>query len=485
MFAPAHHAATRFVVPVRRELAVRTVFNLLGPTNPAGATRQLIGVSDPAFQETVAGALALLGVEHALVVSSEDGLDEISTSAATTVIEVIDGELRRFTLVPADVGIELAPRDYDGGTPEQNAVVTRAILAGEVGPRAELALINAGAAVYVGAGADSIGEGVEAARTALAEGAAARALEGYVAASRRHAPAEATMSVSTILDEILARTRSDVEQRMQKLPRGGADARGQLLSTPSWLAFAGAAAPGIAVIAEFKRRSPSAGPLRENPDVREMVMAYERGGASALSILTDGPHFGGSLEDLRTAREASTLPVLRKDFIVHPYQVHEARAAGADAVLLIVAALPAPRLSGLCTRRSRAGAGRAGGGARLPRSSKRRLPSQADLIGINNRDLRDFSVDVQRTLAAACGYSGGHGGRLGVGDLPPPSSSRDLREEGVQGVLVGESRCAPPIQSRRCASCVGLALRSRPPALRNRPPGNDPSCFSDRPPKPV
>ncbi len=193
MFAPAHHAATRFVVPVRRELAVRTVFNLLGPlTNPAGATRQLIGVSDPAFQETVAGALALLGVEHALVVCSEDGLDEISTSAATNVIEVIGGELRRFTLVPADVGIGLAPRDYEGGTPEQNAVVTQAILAGEAGPRAELALINAGAAVYVGGGADSIAEGVEAARTALAEGAAAGALEGYVEASCRHAPAEAT-----------------------------------------------------------------------------------------------------------------------------------------------------------------------------------------------------------------------------------------------------------------------------------------------------
>jgi anthranilate phosphoribosyltransferase len=192
MFAPAHHAATRFVVPVRRELAVRTVFNLLGPlTNPAGATRQLIGVSDAAFQETVAGALALLGVERALVVCSEDGLDEISTSAATTVIEVVDGALRRFTLVPADVGIELAPRDYDGGTPEQNAAVTRAILAGEPGSRADLALINAGAAVYVAGGADSIVEGVEAARTALAEGAAARALEGYVQASRRHAPVEA------------------------------------------------------------------------------------------------------------------------------------------------------------------------------------------------------------------------------------------------------------------------------------------------------
>jgi anthranilate phosphoribosyltransferase len=192
MFAPAHHAATRFVVPVRRDLAVRTVFNLLGPlTNPAGASRQLIGVSDPAFQETVAGALALLGVERALVVSSEDGLDEISTSAATRAIEVSGGELRAFTLAPADVGIELAPRDYAGGTPEQNAAVTRAILEGESGPRADLALINAGAAIYVGAGADSIAEGVEAARAALAEGAAARALEGYVQASRRHAPVEA------------------------------------------------------------------------------------------------------------------------------------------------------------------------------------------------------------------------------------------------------------------------------------------------------
>jgi len=192
MFAPAHHAATRFVVPVRHELAVRTVFNLLGPlTNPAGARRQLIGVSDPIFKERVAGALALLGVELALVVSSEDGLDEISTSAATRVIEVRDGELRAYTLTPGDVGIERAPRDYEGGTPAQNAEVTRAILAGEAGSRTDLAVINAGAAIYVGGRADSIAEGVEAARAALAEGAAARALEGYVAASRRHAPVEA------------------------------------------------------------------------------------------------------------------------------------------------------------------------------------------------------------------------------------------------------------------------------------------------------
>jgi anthranilate phosphoribosyltransferase len=193
MFAPAHHQATRFVIPVRRELAVRTVFNLLGPlTNPAGASRQLIGVSDPAFLETVAGALALLGVEHALVVSSEDGLDEISTSAATRVIEVRgDGELRAYTLTPEEVGIARAPRDYEGGAPEHNAQITRAILEGETGPRTDLALINAGAAIYVAGAATGIAEGVELARTALAQGDAARALESYVAASRRHAPAGA------------------------------------------------------------------------------------------------------------------------------------------------------------------------------------------------------------------------------------------------------------------------------------------------------
>ncbi len=104
MFAPAHHQATRYVIPVRRQLAVRTIFNFLGPlTNPAGATRQLIGVSDPAYLETMAGALARLGTEHALLVTGEDGVDELSISAPTTVVEVIGGELRRYTVTPEEL----------------------------------------------------------------------------------------------------------------------------------------------------------------------------------------------------------------------------------------------------------------------------------------------------------------------------------------------------------------------------------------------
>ncbi|HTA12415.1 MAG TPA: anthranilate phosphoribosyltransferase [Solirubrobacteraceae bacterium] len=216
MFAPAHHQATRFVVPVRHELAVRTIFNLLGPlTNPAGARRQLIGVSDVSYLERIAGALALLGVDRALVVAGEDGLDEVSASAPTTVAEINGDEIRHYVLTPGELGLESsgeapAPPAPDGGTPEQNAAVTRAILrsAGDAGtgsgeaaggsvgaqmtgapaPGEALALANAGAAIYVSGRVDSIAEGVSAARAALADGGAASALERYVQASHRHAP---------------------------------------------------------------------------------------------------------------------------------------------------------------------------------------------------------------------------------------------------------------------------------------------------------
>jgi anthranilate phosphoribosyltransferase len=189
MFAPAHHQATRFVVPVRRELSVRTIFNLLGPlTNPAGAQRQLIGVSEMAFLDTVAGALEQLGTERALVVCGEDGLDEISITAATRVAEVGGGEIRHYTLTPEELGLKLAPAsaldgELAGGSPQHNAEVTRAILDGQPGPASDLAVINAAGAIYTAGVADSVAEGVTAARAAIADGAALAALERYIAAT--------------------------------------------------------------------------------------------------------------------------------------------------------------------------------------------------------------------------------------------------------------------------------------------------------------
>jgi anthranilate phosphoribosyltransferase len=191
MFAPAHHQATRFVVPVRKELAVRTIFNFLGPlTNPAGATRQLIGVSDAGYLDVMAGALARLGAKRALVVSSRDGLDEMSTSASTQVVEVTGGgSLERYEVAPEDVGLErAAPEALAGGTPERNAEVTRSVFAGDASAERDLALFNAGAAIYAGGGSDDLTGGVEAARQAVDSGAAATTLERFVVRTQELAP---------------------------------------------------------------------------------------------------------------------------------------------------------------------------------------------------------------------------------------------------------------------------------------------------------
>ena len=182
MFAPTHHAATRHVIPVRKQLAVRTIFNFLGPlTNPAGVTRQLTGVADRRYLETIAGAFAQLGAEHVLVVSSDDGLDEFSTAAPSLVFEVRDGEVGQFTVRAADVGLDAATYDdLRGGTPEVNAEIARRILAGERGAPRDVAVLNAGAGIYAAGRADTLEQGVRAAEAAIDSGAAAAVLERYV-----------------------------------------------------------------------------------------------------------------------------------------------------------------------------------------------------------------------------------------------------------------------------------------------------------------
>jgi anthranilate phosphoribosyltransferase len=190
MFAPNHHLAMKHVVPVRKELAVRTIFNFLGPlTNPAGATRQLIGVSDAGYVDSMAAALRDLGGRSALVVSSADGLDELSASGATRVAELRDGEIRSYSVTPEEVGVEPAPPDaVRAGTPERNAEILRQVLDGGDGAERSLTVLNAGAAIYVGGRADSIEAGVHAAEEAVDSGAARDALERWLERTRKLAP---------------------------------------------------------------------------------------------------------------------------------------------------------------------------------------------------------------------------------------------------------------------------------------------------------
>jgi anthranilate phosphoribosyltransferase len=179
MFAPAHHAAMKHVVPTRKALAVRTIFNFLGPlTNPAGATRQLLGVSDRRYQETIAEALGGLGCDHALVVAGDDGLDELTIHGRSRVIEVRGGHTSEWFVEPADVGLAESPLEsVAGGEPAYNAEIVRGVLDAKPGPALDISLLNAGAAIYAGGGSEDLAGGVAAAREAVESGAARSVLD--------------------------------------------------------------------------------------------------------------------------------------------------------------------------------------------------------------------------------------------------------------------------------------------------------------------
>jgi indole-3-glycerol phosphate synthase len=213
--------------------------------------------------------------------------------------------------------------------------------------------------------------------------------------------------------------------------------------------------PGLSLIAEFKRRSPSAGEIRRDASVVEIVGAYERGGAAALSILTEGRHFGGSLDDLREARAASALPILRKDFVVDPYQVYESTVAGADAILLIVAALDDDDLS-LLHREAVALDLDVLVEVHDEDELERALDVvDADVIGINNRDLGDFTVDVERTYEL---LSDVPAGKTVVSESGFHSREQldDLERVGVDAVLIGEGLMRASDVEDACRALTGL-----------------------------
>ncbi len=241
------------------------------------------------------------------------------------------------------------------------------------------------------------------------------------------------------LEPILDATRAEVARRRAATP---ADELPPRTDQPRPFREVLAQPGQLSVIAEHKRRSPSAGTIRQDLSLEQVVTAYERGGAAALSVLTEQPSFGGSLDDLRAARAASGLPVLRKDFIVDHYQVRESVAAGADAILLIVAALTPVELASLHAEAAAAGLAvlvEVHDGAELDVA----LEAGADLIGINNRDLTTLEVDLERTFELVP--------RIPEGTVIVAESGLRSRAEldrmahaGVDAVLIGEALMRSP-----------------------------------------
>jgi len=243
-----------------------------------------------------------------------------------------------------------------------------------------------------------------------------------------------------VLDEIVADTRATLVQRRVTRPLDelvAASAERIEISGPPRSLRAALTAPGMSVIAEHKRRSPSAGLIRGDVPLAQVVAAYERGGASAISVLTEESRFGGSLTDLQAARRACALPILRKDFIVDRYQVHEALAAGADAILLIVAALAREQLIELIAL-----AGDLGLGALVEVHDRAELEIAAELgaelIGINNRDLSTLQVDTGRTFELVEHVPVGTV-VVAESGLRTRSQLDELAVAGVDAVLIGEA----------------------------------------------
>src|SRR5690606_9812564 len=183
MWAPMHHAAMKHWAPVRAELGIRNIFNLLGPiSNPAGVRRQVVGVFDAQWVEPIANVLKNLGSEHVWVVHGHDGLDELTTTGSTKVAELKDGKIRLFEVTPADAGLPPAKlADLKGGNAEATAAAIRDVLAGKPGPFRDVVLLNAAAALIVGGKTQSLTEGVELAARSIDSGAAQHALDRLIA----------------------------------------------------------------------------------------------------------------------------------------------------------------------------------------------------------------------------------------------------------------------------------------------------------------
>ena len=243
------------------------------------------------------------------------------------------------------------------------------------------------------------------------------------------------------LEGLLDATRDSLRRRKHERPLTelereiGAPREGRALRR-------GALRPGTSLVAEHKRRSPSAGEIRSGSACADLVRAYERGGAAAISVLTEEVHFGGSLADLREARAATELPILRKDFTIDPYQLYEAKVAGADAVLLVVGSLDDRALASL-----HAEAGRLDLDAIVEihndEELERALELDCDVIGINNRDLEDFSVDIQRTFDLLADVPAG---KVVVSEsgIHHRHQIEELEQVGVDAVLIGEALMRAP-----------------------------------------
>lgn len=389
MFAPLYHPAMKFIAPVRKKLNFQTIFNLLGPlTNPAQVKRQIIGTPTPEIGAKLIEVLRLLDHQEAMVVSGEDGLDEFTLTGKNFLFHLKNGKIRQEIFdAEKELNIpKVAFQEITGGSIAENVAIFRNLIEGtEKGPLKSLVCLNAAFGLLVSGKVHNIEEGYAKARLALEEGAVLQTFQNYFRSF--HGPSK------NILNAMIEAKKNDLENTAKK----------QLGFHKSRQASRGlnrfhkiiAGKEKISVIAEIKKASPSKGVLLTK-DPLDLAKLYEETGAAAISVVTEKHFFSGDDRMLFLIAQNSSLPLLRKDFIIDEYQIKESKHLGADAILLIASLLPLPRLKQFLALTRELNMD-----AVVEVSSKedleKALNADAAIIGINNRDLRDFSVDLSRT----------------------------------------------------------------------------------------
>lgn len=400
IYARNFHPLMRHFVEARKLIGKPTIFNILGPLlNPAGVKKQIIGTSFKGQMRLIAEAGKLLGKERLMVIRGEDGLDEVTLCGSTDVVELCDGEIFEYKIVPEDFGIKSCEFvEITGGDAEFNTGIALEILNGKCSERhADLVYVNVALALKLAGVTEDL-------------------KEAYAMAKNTIGIHKLNLYKNNILRDIAdTKILRDSERSFKRALAGD----------------------GVSLIAEIKFASPSEGSFDpEFKDVGTIAKIYEDGGAAAISVLTDEKFFGGSFENMRIAAAATSLPILCKDFIVNEYQIYKAREYGANAILLIAKLLDSTKM-----KKFLAIAASLNMDCLVEVHNERELESAldagAEIIGVNNRNLENFEINIENTNRLAKHIPEG---KLLVSESGIKSREDIARlDQKVNAVLVGTS----------------------------------------------
>jgi len=478
LFAPIFNPTMRNVAQVRREIGMRTLFNLLGPmVNPAGVDTQLIGVFDIAAGPMMARTLSRTGSKRIMIVNG-GGMDEISICGETRIVEMEDGKVTEYSLRPGDVGLDEAEiEEVMGGGSNANARIMLSVLKGEQSPRSDMVALNAGAAIYIAGGTQDIEGGIQVAKRMLRSGKALRSLSTFSSVlmdmeeeSQRQTDPSALIGRKLMPNVLRERCHSVVEALTEDLLKRD---RGQLMShldpeilanpitltllvlsrllgteNDGWTSARSYQADvrfseaimrqrGISVIAEYKPNSPTMSPLIAAPDLNHFLSVGERCGIAGVSVLAEDLFFGGGNALFSKARSHTTLPMIYKDFVVTEEQVSIAREVGADAVLLIARCLSHEGLDELVFHSVKNGIEplvEIHDLRDLQKLESCQCYSKLPMVGVNARDLASLEVDLDR-LSSLKRFLPADSVKVAESGVSGPHDLETLR--GYDAVLIG------------------------------------------------